>query len=68
MFQVYNNIMILAMEKNLCGIFLAGSFAHGGFFLQGIHPERNLFNDKVFFLHLFTFTSYNPEIPVLNRT
>ena len=34
MFQVYNNIMI---------------FPHGDCFLQGIRPQRNLFNGKVFF-------------------
>ena len=52
MFQVYNNILI----------FPAGIFPHVKFFLQGINPERNLFNGKVFSacIHIYIVYGMDP--------
>ena len=69
MFQVYINIFIFPMGKNPRGdispqeFFPAGIFPHGDFFLHSIHPERNLFNGKVFFsafIHIYIVYGMDP--------
>ena len=67
MFQVYINILIFPMGKSLwgyfpAGIFPAGIFPHWDYFLQGIHPERNVFNGKVFsaFSHIQIIYGMDP--------
>ena len=63
MFQVYNNIWFSPWGQILARILPCkntspqGFLPMGIFFLQGTHPERNLFNGKVFFCfysHLYS--------------
>ena len=54
MFQVYINILIFPMGKNP-----RRDFSPWGFFLHGIHPERNLFDHSAF-IHIYIVYGMDP--------